>query len=88
MLSFIIWLVGWFASYAILARASTSDFITPGKWDNTDRAFCAGLSILSWLMVLICLVALIGQTIRKYKVLPKWVIPFLKKLEPKRLNNE
>lgn len=89
IISMIIWLVGWLVSYVVLARVATNDFIaTPGKWDNADRGFCAGISILSWLMVLICLVVLAGQTIKKYKVFTTYAIPFLKKLEPKRLRHE
>ena len=88
MLAFIIWLIGWFVSYAILSRTASVLITSPKEWDNTDRAFCAGFSLLSWVTVIFCLHVLAYRKIKKYKVVPKWVIPFLKKLEPKGLSRE
>lgn len=87
-MGFIIWMIGWFVSYAVLSRVASNLITSPKNWDNVDRRFCAGLSILSWLMVLICLIALACQKIKKYKIVPKWIVPFLKKLEPKDLRHE
>ncbi len=88
MIAFIIWLIGWFVSYAVLSRVASQLITSPERWDNIDRGFCAGLSISSWFMVLLCLTVLLIRKLKKFNALGKYIIPLLKKLEPKDLRNE
>ncbi len=84
MLIFIIWLIGWFVSYAVSSRLAMSGFITTREnWDNFDRKFCVALSLLSWVMVMICLAILFCLKISKISLFGKYIVPFLKKLERK-----
>ena len=87
MIAFIIWLIGWFVAYAIIAKVISNNPTASKEWDNVYRGFCIVISIFfSWVVVLVCLVILAVQEIRKYKVFSNRVVPFLKKLEPKGLS--
>lgn len=79
-MGFIIWMIGWFVSYAMMTRVVFNNPTAYKEWDNVGRVFCMVICIIfSWVVALICLVVL---------VFPKWIVPFLKKLEPKGLRHE
>lgn len=90
---FLLWLIGWFVSYSLLSRALIID-VGIKSWDNTDRKFCAAVSLSSWAGAIIALVILSWFKIVilswfKIKVhldpmdLSNSFMNFLKKLEPK-----
>jgi len=94
MLTFLIWASGWIVSYALTIRTTTLSIC---KIDNEDRLMCSLVSCGSWITVV--MVSIIESSIFIIKILMniedkdcnlinKYVIRYLKKLEPKRSEEE
>jgi len=81
LLYILIWLIGWIITYMLIARMEEY----PHNWDNEKRGTAAFGALFSWaaiililLAVIICLICLGIEW-----VFNKFVVPILKKLEPK-----
>ena len=81
ILYILFWLIGWIITYMILSRME--EF--PHSWNNDKRGIAAFFSFFSWIailvMIFLVIITLIGMGIGW--LLNKFVVPILKKLEPK-----
>ena len=83
LLYILFWLIGWIITYIIIPRLMITDY--PHNWDNEKRGLAAFFALFSWVAIIIIIfvviIGLIGLGVGW--VFEKFVVPILKKLEPK-----
>ena len=81
LLYVLFWLIGWIIAYMIMIRMN--DY--PHNWDNEKRGLAAFFALFSWVAIIIIIfVVIIGLIVLGLGwVFEKFVVPILKKLEPK-----
>lgn len=81
----IIYITGWFAAYALIARAASK---ANQEWSNDARVMCAICSLLSWLSAIIATIVLLCMIIKSpsfRNFLENFAVPILRKIEGKKV---